>query len=105
MKLLYSLPVVLYCGLFGYIGLRLGFDGFPTLALLYAVLLIAATVLLWKNQWWGCVLGMAVGGIIIYLFETSHVHHHLNESYIGIYIIAYYAVAGLLCYKIQRGKR
>lgn len=102
-KVLYLLPAAAYCGFFAYVGLRLGFDGFPALTLVYAVLLIAAACLLWKNRWWGCIPGMIVGGSIIYLFETSHAHHHINESHIGIAIVAYFVVAGLLCH--QQGRQ
>lgn len=96
-KFLYLLPAAAYCGFFGYVGLRLGFDGFPALALLYAVLFIISAILLWKNHWWGCIPGIAVGGIMIYLFETSHDYHHINETQIGIWVIVWFVVMGLLC--------
>lgn len=98
-KILYLLPAAVYCGLLSYVGLGIGFDGFSILTLIYAALLIAAAILLWKNHWWGCAPGMAVGGIIIYLFETSHDFHHINETQIGIWVIVWFAVMGLICLK------
>ncbi len=102
LKVLYLAPAVLYCGFLGWIGLRLGFEGFTILPFAYALLLVAAAVLLCIHKWWGCIPGMAVGGIIIYLFETSHVHHHLNETQIGLVVTAYFTVMGLFCYLFQK---
>ncbi len=51
-NILSLLPAVVYCGFLGYVGLRLGFGGFPALQLVYAVLLIASAILMLKNRWW-----------------------------------------------------
>lgn len=102
MKLLYAFPALLYCGFVALIGFDLGFGGFQPEAWVYVVLLILSAVLLWKKKWWGSIPGMAVGGIIIYLFETSHVHQHVNVTPIGIAVILYYAAMGLICYKLHK---
>lgn len=102
MKLLYSFPALLYCGLVALIGFDAGFGGFQQEAWIYVALLLAAAVLLSGKKWWGSIPGMTVGGIIIYLFETSHVHQHVNVTPIGIAIILYYAAMGLICYKLHK---
>ena len=102
MKILYSFSALLYGGLMALIGSDLGFGGFEPEAWVYIMLLILAAVLLSKNKWWGCIPGIAVGGIVIYLFETSHVHQHVNVTPIGVCIIAYYAVMGFICYRLNK---
>ena len=102
MKLLYSFPAFLYCGLVGTIGFDVGLGGFEPEAWLYVVLLIMAAVLLSMKKWWGCIPGMAVGGIVIYLFETARVHQHVNVTPLGVGIILYFAAMGFICYKLQK---
>ena len=102
MKLLYFLPALLYCGLVGTIGFDVGFGGFQPGAWVYVVLLILAAFLLGKKKWWGAVPGMLVGGIVIYLFETSRVHQHANVTPLGAGIIAYFAAMGFICHKLNK---
>lgn len=104
MKLLYCFPAFLYGGLIATIGFTLGFEAFQPQAWLYLVLLVASGVLLSMKKWWGAVPGMALGGILIYLFETSRVHHHINETPIGLGIIAYFTAMGFICYRLTRLK-
>lgn len=104
MIILYSFPALLYGGLIAMIGFGTGFGGFLPEAWLYLSLLIAAAVLLSMKKWWGAVPGMVVGGIVIYLFETSHVHQHVNVTPLGIGIIVYFAAMGVICYKLHKQK-
>lgn len=102
-KILYSLPAVLYCGAVLVSGMRLGFGGsLKPVTWLYMILLIFAAIVLCKKQWWGCIPGMAVGAVIIYLFINSHVHHPINETPIGIGVGIYYVLMGLICYKTSK---
>ena len=102
MKLLYCFPAVLYCGIVALIGLDVGFGGFAPEAWIYISLLVLAAILLCLKKWWGCIPGMAVGGIILFIFETTSSHQHINVAPIGIGIIAYFAAMGLICYKRHR---
>ena len=92
----------LYGGLVATIGFTAGFGAFQTEAWIYLVLFIAAAVLLSMRKWWGSIPGMAVGGIMIYLFEMSRVHHHINANPIGLIVIAYFAVMGIICYRMNK---
>ena len=102
MKLLYGLPAFLYGGLIATIGFTAGFGSFLWEAWLYLILLIAAAVLLSLKKWWGSIPGIVVGGIVIYLFETSHVHQHINVTPLGIAIILYFAGMGIICHKLNK---
>ena len=102
-KILYALPAILYCGAVIAFGMQLGFDGsLKPITWVYMLLLLTAAVILCMNKWWGSFSGIAVGAIIIYLFVNSHVHHHINENPIGIAVMVYYALMGLLCYKTSK---
>jgi len=102
MKILYCFPAALYGGIMALIGTDLGFGGFAPEAWVYITLLLLAAVLLSKNKWWGCIPGIAVGGIMICIFETSSAHHHINENPIALGVILYFAAMGLICWKIHR---
>ena len=102
-KLMYSLPAIFYCGAVLVLGMLLGFDGsLKLITWVYMLLLISSAVILCMNKWWGSIPGIAVGAIIIYLFETSRIHHHINETPIGIGIMVYFALMGFLCYKTKK---
>ena len=102
MKFLYSIPALLYCGLVAMIGFDLGFGGFEPEAWVYVALLLTAAVLLSANKWWGSIPGMAVGGIVIYLFETTNAHQHVNVTPLGVGIILYFAAMGFICYRMHK---
>lgn len=104
MKLLYAFPALLYCGFVAMIGFDVGFGGFEPEAWVYVVLLMAAAILLCMKKWWGALPGMAVGSIIVYLFENSHVHQPVNVTPLGIGIILYFAAMGIICYKLTKIK-
>ena len=104
MKLLYCFPALLYGGLVATIGLSTGFGGFQPEAWIYLLLLMAAGILLSMRKWFGAIPGMAVGAIVIYLFETSHVHQHINVRPLGVGIILYFAAMGCICYKLNKRK-
>ncbi len=101
MPFIYSLPALLYGGLIATIGASVGFGGFEPEAWVYLVLLAAAAVLLSRKKWWGAFPGMLVGGIVIYLFETTRVHQHVNVTPLGVGIIIYFAAMGIICYRLH----
>ena len=104
-KILYTFPAVLYCGIVAAIILDSGFGGFLPVTWVYVSMLILAAVVLCMEKWWGCIPGIGVGAIIIYQFETSRVHHHINETSIGVSVIVYFAVMGLMCYLARKNLR
>ena len=104
MPFVFSIPALLYGGLVATIGSSLGFGGFEPEAWIYLILLTAAAILLSMKKWWGCVPGMAVGGIVIYLFQTTSAHQHVNVTPLGIGVILYFAAMGFLCHRLH-GKK
>ena len=101
---MYSLPALLYGGLVATIGASVGFGGFEPEAWIYLILLTVAAILLSIKKWWGCIPGMAVGSIVIYLFQMTRVHQHVNVTPLGIGVILYFAAMGLICYRLHKKK-
>ena len=103
-KLLYIFPALLYSGFLLTIGLSVGFEGLMTEAWMYLLGLTAAAHLLCKKKWWGCLPGMAVGSVVIWLFNNSRVQQPIDIRPLGIGILVYYAAVGIICYRLTKQK-
>lgn len=104
MKILYMFPALLYSSLLLTIGLSVGFGGLQMEAWVYLLGLTAAAYLLCRKKWWGCLPGMAVGSVLIWLFNNSHVQQSVDIRPLGIGIFVYFAVLGIFCYKLNKNK-
>ena len=96
LKVVYCLPAVLYGLLILIIGINMGFQGFLPGAWLSLVLLAAAGFLLCRDQWWGCIPGMAVGVLTVMGASANSL---LDDRAIGIFVSIVFAVLGLVCYR------
>ena len=97
-KFLYIMPAVLFCMLYGLLAaLAGGVNGFQPIAFVYIILPILAGILLRKDKWWGCLLGIAMGGILLYSGRN------MTVAFIaGLILVAYYIVMGLICAASQK---
>ncbi len=96
-KFLYIMPAVLICMLYALLAALAGdITGFQPIAAAYIGLPLAAGILLRKEKWWGSLLGMAMGAILIYNGMTAQ--PQLIAGFVaGLILAAYYAVMGLVC--------
>ena len=95
-KFLYIMPAVLICMLYALLAaLAGGFGGFQPIAVVNICLPIAAGILLRKNKWWGCLLGVAMGAVLIFTGMTA-------ARIAGIVLAAYYAIMGIVCAVSQK---
>ena len=101
-KFLYILPAVLICMLYALLtALAGGVAGFQPIAFAYILLPIGAGVLLRKGKWWGCILGMAMGGLLVYNGMTAQ--PQVFAGFVaGLVLAAYYAAMGLTCAASQK---
>lgn len=96
-KFLYMMPAVLICMLYALlVALAGGIGGFQHIAIVYILLPIAAGILLRKGKWWGCLPGMAMGGLLIYRGVTAQPQVFAGFQ-AGLILAAYYAAMGLVC--------
>lgn len=103
-KVLYSLPAVLICLIYGFLLFALEgtfdavIDALHSVVLLYILLPVVGSVLLVKNKWWGSLVGAAMGLLLIWnnLQYTGHQHVNIDLP-LGIVFIVYYLACGILC--------
>lgn len=101
-KFLYILPAVLICMVYTmFAALAGGIGDFQPIAFLYIGLPILSGVLLRKEKWWGCLAGIAMGGILIYNGMTARPQLFAGFV-IGLVLAAYYAAMGLICVASQK---
>ena len=92
-KFLYIMPAVLICMMYALLAaLAGGISGFQPIAFVYILCPILAGLLLRKGKWWGCLLGIAMGGILLYNGRNM-----MTAFVIGLVLVAYYAAMGLVC--------
>ena len=97
-KYLYIMPAVLICMLYGLLAaLAGGVNGFQPIAFVYILLPILAGVFLRKGKWWGCLFGMLMGGILLYMGSQANGQHIDIERPLGIGFLLYYAAMGIVC--------
>ena len=92
-KFLYIMPAVLISMMYALLAaLAGGISGFQPIAFVYILCPILAGLLLRKGKWWGCLLGIAMGGILLYNGRNM-----MTAFVIGLVLVAYYAAMGLVC--------
>ena len=92
-KFLYIMPAVLICMLYALLAtLAGGISGFQPIAFVYILLPLLAGILLRKGNWWGCLFGIAMGGILLYTGRNMIIAFSA-----GLVLVAYYIAMGLTC--------
>lgn len=92
-KYLYIMPAVLILMLYALLAaLAGGVSGFQPIAFAYIILPILAGVFLRKDKWWGCIFGIAMGGLLLWSGRNMMV-----AFIAGLVLAAYYIVMGLVC--------
>ncbi len=102
-KAMYILPAAIVCLVYGFLALLVGgFGGFQPIAWAYIGLPILAALLLLKGKWWGCLPGIMLGTLLLYM-SNQHTGQVLDiEAPLGMVLGIYYMVAGFLCYRAQK---
>ena len=102
-KFLYILPAVLILMLYALLAtLAGGITGFQPIAFVYILLPIVAGILLRKGNWWGCLFGLAMGAVLIYMSGQHNGQVMDIERPMGIAFLVYYAVMGLICWHTRK---
>ena len=92
-KYLYIMPAVLILMLYVLLAaLAGGISGFQPIAFAYIILPILAGVFLRKDKWWGCIFGIAMGGLLLWSGRDMMV-----AFIAGLVLAVYYIVMGLVC--------
>lgn len=97
-KILYFLPFVLGCILYIFLGVVSSFGSINPFVWIALILLLISGLLMSINKWWGCIFGILIGILLIYMGsrETGQI---ITETLFGIVICIYYIVCALVSYK------
>ena len=99
-KFLYILPAVLICMVYAILTILAGgISGYQPIVLVYIGCPILAGIFLWKGTWWGCLFGIAMGAVLLYMGSQYTGQVIDIEKPLGTAFLIYYAVMGLLCSK------
>ena len=99
-KFLYILPAVLICMIYAILTILAGgTSGYQPIVLVYIGCPILAGIFLRKGKWWGCLFGIAMGAVLLYMGSQYTGQVIDIEKPLGTAFLIYYAVMGLLCSK------
>ena len=97
-KVLYFLPVALGTALYVFLGIASSFRSINPLVWIALVMLVISGILMNKNKWWGCVPGILIGILLIYM-GTKETGQIIKETPFGIIMCVYYIVCAVVSYK------
>ena len=96
-RFLYIMPAILILMLYALLtALAGGISGFQSIAVVNMGLPVVAGVLLRKGKWWGCLFGIAMGGIMLCSGMTAEPQMML-AFVTGLILAAYFSAMGLVC--------
>ena len=100
-KILYFLPVVLGGILYTFLGIASSFGSINSFVWIAFVMLLISALLMDKNKWWGSILGILIGILLIYMGnqETGQI---IKETPFGIIMCIYYIICANISYRKGR---
>ncbi|MBQ2836053.1 MAG: hypothetical protein IJE68_04395 [Clostridia bacterium] len=103
-KILYFLPVVLGCILYIFLGIASSFGSINPFVWIALGLLLISGLLMNRNKWWGCFLGILIGVLLIYMGsrETGQI---IKETPFGIIMCIYYSVCAVITFRENLTKK
>lgn len=102
-KILYFFPFVLGCALYIFLGIASSFGTINPFVWIALSMLFIAGLLMKDNKWWGSILGIAIGILLIYMGnqETGQI---IKETPFGIIMCIYYIICAVLSYRKSNAK-
>lgn len=97
-KILYFIPIALALLLYTVLGFSVGFSAISPWVWFWIVIMFVAAVVMFKQKWYGCIGGLAVGCVLIYM-STQNTGQIINERPLGIILCIYYLICGIAVYK------
>ena len=97
-KKLYFLPFVLGCMLYTFLGIASSFGSINQFVWIALGMILISGILMDKKKWWGSVLGILIGILLIYMGnqETGQI---IKETLFGIIMCIYYIVCSIISYR------
>lgn len=100
-KILYFIPFAIGCILYTFLGLAVSFGAIDPFVWIALGMLCISGLLMNKGKCWGCVFGILVGILLIYM-GTRETGQIIKETPFGIVICTYYVICAIVSYKRGR---
>ena len=95
-KVLFYMPFILFGMLYGLVAIS-NIGPISPIAIVWLVLFFTSGFILSKNLYWGCLLGILPAISLIYM-GTRDTGQIINEMPIGIVVVIYYIICGIVAY-------
>lgn len=101
-KAIYFIPVVLAILLYIMLGFIGSFSAIHPLAYFWISILFLSSLFMFKNKWYGCIGGLLVGFVLIFM-STQYTGQVIDiERPLGIFLCIYYLTCGIVVYKTSK---
>lgn len=98
-KNMYFVPAVLALASYIILGFAGSFGAINPWVWLCIAIMFVSAILMLKNRWYGCIGGLAVGIVLIYM-STQYTGQTIDiERPIGIILCIYYLICGIVIHK------
>ncbi len=98
-KILYFAPSIIALLLYIILGFASGFATISPMVWLWIAIMFIAAVVMLKGKWYGCIGGLIVGCVLIYM-STKYTGQPFDiERPLGLILCVYYLICGVTVYK------
>ena len=102
-KILYFLPFVLGCIFYIFLGIASSFASIQPFVWIGLTILFISGLIMKNNKWWGCILGIAISILLIYM-GTQETGQIIKETPFGIIMCIYYILCAVVSYRKSNTK-
>lgn len=96
---MYFVPPSLALLLYIVLGFAADFGAINLWVWLWIAVMFVSSFVLLKNKWYGCIGGLVVGGVLIYM-STQYTGQVIDvERPLGVILCVYYLICGIVVYK------
>ncbi len=98
-KIMYFIPAILALLLYIVLGFMGSFSAINPWVWFWIVIMFLSAVIMFKNKWYGCIGGLIIGNVLIYM-STQDTGQVIDvERPLGIILCVYYLICGIVVYK------
>lgn len=102
-KIAYFIPVILAILLYLVLGFIGSFSAINPWVYFWIVIMFLSSLFMFKNKWYGCIGGLIVGFVLIFM-STQYTGQVIDiEKPLGIFLCIYYLLCGIVVYTKTKG--
>lgn len=98
-KILFFVPAVFALLLYIALGFSVSFRTIDPLIWLWIVILFVSAAVMFKRRWYGCIGGLLVGCVLIYMSAQDTGQVIAIERPLGMILCVYYLICGVIVYQ------